>query len=233
VRYFGIGCATDRPFRGHCLLSHLHWDHVQGLPFFTPLLQSGACLDVYAPSQPAGQSVFEVMAGTIRPPLFPVTLDELPGDIRFHDVGDSEFTLGELQIVSRFIPHIGPTCGYRITWRGHTVSYLSDHQQPIDGSFGVTDGALELCRGADVLIHDSQYTPDDFALKPDWGHCTIDYAVWLAAEAGVRTLVMFHHDPLHDDDRLDSLTAAAAMCGRAMGVEVVAAYEGLRLVLGG
>jgi ribonuclease BN (tRNA processing enzyme) len=134
--------------------------------------------------------------------------------------------------MSRLVPHIGRTCGYRVTWQGHSISYLSDHQQPFDGSFSVTPGAMELCEGVDVLIHDAQYTPAEFEIKRDWGHCMIDYAIWLATEARVRKLVLFHHDPSHDDDRLDALAGAAAACGRARGIEVVAAYEGLRLTLG-
>ena len=201
VRYFGLGHPADRPFRGSCLVSHLHWDHVQGLPFFTPLLRTGSELDVYAPSQADGRTVSDVMTETIRPPLFPITLAELPGAIRFHDVADSEFAIGEFEVTSRLIPHIGRTCGYRVTWQGHSVSYLSDHQQPCDGSFSVTPGAMELCSGVDVLIHDAQYTPAEFEMKRDWGHCMIEYAIWLAAEAGARTLVLYHHDPSHDDDR--------------------------------
>jgi len=232
VRYFGLAHPPDQRFKGSCLLSHLHWDHVQGLPFFTPLLRTGAELDVYAPSQGNGRTVSDVMTDTIQPPLFPITLAELPGEIRFHDIADSEFAIGEFDVMSRLVPHIGRTCGYRVTWQGHSISYLSDHQQPFDGSFSVTPGAMELCEGVDVLIHDAQYTPAEFEIKRDWGHCMIDYAIWLATEARVRKLVLFHHDPSHDDDRLDALAGAAAACGRARGIEVVAAYEGLRLTLG-
>jgi phosphoribosyl 1,2-cyclic phosphodiesterase len=232
VRYYGLGCPAEPAFRGSCLLSHLHWDHMQGLPFFSPLLQPGAELDVYAPSQASGRTVADVMTDTIRPPLFPITLADLPGEIRFHDVADSEFSIGEIDVVSRLIPHIGRTCGYRVTWHGRSVSYLSDHQQPHDGSFDVTPGAMELCEDVDILIHDAQYTPAEFEMKRDWGHCMIEYAIWLAGEAKARTLVLFHHDPSHDDDRLDALAGAAAECGRARGIEVVAAYEGLRLNVG-
>ena len=233
VRYFGLSQPTDRPFRGTCLLSHVHWDHVQGLPFFSPLLQQGAELDVYAPSQNGDCNVTDLMNETIRPPLFPITLAELPGEIRFHEIADSEFGIGGFGVMSRLIPHIGRTCVYRVTWLGRSISYLSDHQQPENGSFSVTAGALELCEGVDVMIHDAQYTPAEFKLKRDWGHCMIEYAIWLAAEARARTLVLFHHDPSHDDDCLDALAGAAAACGRARGVEVLAAYEGLRLVVGG
>jgi phosphoribosyl 1,2-cyclic phosphodiesterase len=229
LRYFGMTRPVDEPFRGSCLLSHLHWDHIQGLPFFTPLLRDGAELDVYAPGPGNGETVGQVMARSITQPLFPIGLDVLPGTVRFHDIDDSEFPIGDVQVTSRLIPHVGPTCGYRITWNGLTVAYLSDHQQPSDGSFAATPGALELCRGADLLIHDAQYTPQEFANRSDWGHCMVDYAVWLAVTSGVRRLALFHHDPGHDDDLIDVLAETAAACARRDGVDVVAAREGLTL----
>ncbi len=239
LRYFGLAQPSDVAFRGSCLLTHLHWDHVQGLPFFTPLLRDGAELDVYAPPPGDGDTVADVMARTIKPPLFPVPLDALPGTIRFHDVGDHEFTIDgrsgddshPIDVMSRYVPHVGPTCGYRVTWNGRTVSYLSDHQQPSDGSFAATPGALELCQGADVLIHDAQYTAAEFARKNTWGHCMVEYAVWLAGEAGVRTLVLFHHDPAHDDEMVDVLAANANAAGRRRGFDVLAAREGLTLTV--
>ena len=90
----------------------------------------------------------------------------------------------------------------------------------------------ELCDGVDLLIHDAQYTPAEFARKSTWGHCTIEYAVWLAGEVGARRLALYHHDPTHDDDMIDRLAAAASACGKAMGVEVFAAREGLTVELG-
>jgi phosphoribosyl 1,2-cyclic phosphodiesterase len=232
LRYFGHLQPVGRPFRGSCLLTHLHWDHLQGLPFFVPLLSEGSLLDIYAPAH-ATESVAEVFARTFTPPLFPVELAQLPGEIRFHDVADDSFSVGGFDVTSRLVPHVGNTCGFRVTHDGRTVTYLSDHQQPSDGSFAIAPGALELCRGVDVLIHDAQYTAAEFARRSDWGHSTIEYAVWLAATAGVEQLVLFHHDPGHDDDIIDVLSANAAACGRAQGVEVVAAYEGMSLTVGG
>jgi len=232
LRYFGLGHPPGAPFRGSCFLSHLHWDHVQGLPFFTPLLRDGSSLRIYAPEQDDGRTPAEVLAETIRPPLFPIGLEQLPGEIDCVAVGDTTFRVGDVEVMSRRIPHVGSTCGYRLTWNGRVVTYISDHQQPPDGSFTAAPGALELCRDADVLIHDAQYTASEFAQKSTWGHCMIEYAVWLAGEAGARTLVMFHHDPMHDDDQLDALASMAAACGRARGVEVLAAYEGLTMPIG-
>ena len=232
LRYFGQQCALDQPFAATCLLSHLHWDHIQGLPFFKPLLRDGSDICIYAPVQEGDLTVEDVFADTIKPPLFPIHFSMLPGLIQFNEVWNDEFMLGDdIEVMSRSIPHVGNTLGYRVTWGGTTVTYISDHQMPTDGSFSATPGALELCRNADVLIHDAQYTPSEFREKNNWGHCTIEYAVWLAAETGVKQLVLFHHDPAHNDDILDILTAAAIDCGTKMGVDVIAAREGLVLEL--
>lgn len=225
LRYFGENQPHDGSFRGTCLLSHLHWDHTQGLPFFVPTLRAGAHLDVYAPVQEDGMPVAQVFESIIRPPLFPVELPKLPGTFRFVDVDDHEFTVGGFEVMSRLVPHVGNTVGYRVTWRGRTIAYVSDHQMPYDGSFALTDGVRELCAGADLLIHDAQYTVEDFAAKSTWGHCTVDFAVWVAIECGVRRLALFHHDPVRSDDRIDELVGCARAVGRARGVEVFAAAE--------
>jgi len=227
LRYFGRTLPHDGTFHGTCLLTHLHWDHTQGLPFFVPILKPGATFDVYGPRQEDGGTVEAAMREFMAPPHFPVALEQLPGKIRFHDVGDDRFRVGGFSVTSRLIPHVGNTLGFRVEWNGISVAYLSDHQQPYDGSFGVTDGALDLVRGADLVIHDAQYTPHEFAHKSNWGHCTIDYAVWLAAEAGAKRLALFHHDPTRHDDAIDELWAAAHRAGRESGVDVLAAREGL------
>jgi len=235
LRYFGSSVATDRPFRGSCLVSHLHWDHIQGLPFFTPLLTDGAHVKMYAPRQDVG-SVAGIFADTIKPPLFPIDLMMLPGTIDFCEVGDDEFVIdggpaGPISVMSRSIPHIGHTLGYRVEWNGSAVAYLSDHQMPSDGSFSAGEGALELCRDVDLLIHDAQYTQAEFENKRDWGHCTLEYALWIAAHSGARQLALFHHDPSHHDDVLDELFAVAAVAGAEQDVTVFGAREGVTVVL--
>jgi len=112
------------------------------------------------------------------------------------------------------------------------VVYVSDHQQPIDGSLTVPDAVLELCEGADLLIHDAQFTASEFVVKTDWGHCTVDYALAVASQAGAQRLALFHHDPGHDDVMIDTLLLEAREKAAATGrVEVIAASEGLTLSL--
>lgn len=231
LRYFGVTQPTDGTFRGTCLLSHLHWDHTQGLPFFAPILRAGAEFDIYGPAQDDGTTVRGAMEHFITPPHFPVVLDQLPGTLRFHDVANADFDIGALSIKSRLIPHVGNTLGFRVTWHGVSVAYLSDHQQPYDGSLSATPEAMELVEGADLVIHDAQYTPEEFARKSTWGHCTVEYAVWLAATAGAKRLALFHHDPTRDDDAVDHLWGAAQRAAWSAGVEVLAAREGLTVEL--
>jgi len=228
LRYFGLGCSA--PFRGTSLVSHLHWDHVQGLPFFGPLLHEDTRLVVYAPSEHDGRSAAEVLDATIRPPLFPIGLDGFPGRIEVREP-PRRFRVGGFEVESAIVPHVGDALGYRVTHGGHSVAYISDHQQPTVGP-RIAHGVAELCDGVDLLIHDAQYTPAEFARKSNWGHCTVEYAVWLAAEVGARRLAIYHHDPTHDDDMIDRLATAATACGLAMGVEVFAAREGLTVELG-
>jgi phosphoribosyl 1,2-cyclic phosphodiesterase len=225
VRYFGLGFPKGEPFRGRCLLSHLHWDHVQGLPFFTPLLHDDSELVVYAPAQDGDRCAADVLAETICPPLFPIGLEGLPGRVEIREARPS-FRLGGFEVRSAAVPHVGEACGYRVTHGGRSVAYVSDHQQPLNGVH-IDEGVRDLCAGVDLLIHDAQYTAAEFARKRDWGHCTIEYAVWLAGEVGARQLALFHHDPTHDDEMIDRMSTAAAACGREKGVDVFAAYEGL------
>lgn len=231
MRYFARTCPVDGTFRGSALLTHLHWDHTQGLPFFAPLICGAGELDVYAPRQEDGVTVADVFETMIRPPLFPVSLAGLPGTVRFHDTAESDFTIGEIAVKAREVPHIGTTLGYRVEWGGRSIAYISDHQQPSDGSFSATPGALELAEGADLLIHDSQYTAGEFAMKSTWGHCTVDYALWLATTARVKRLALFHHDPGRDDRELHEIARSAKEHGRRNGYEVVAATEGLSLCI--
>lgn len=229
LRAFGETQPVDGSFVGTALVTHIHWDHVQGLPFFPPADRDGARLDIYGPQQDEG-SLADLFDGFMRPPYFPVTCADLRGDIRFHEVLKDEILIGPAKVTVRPVPHNGPTVGYRVAWDGRVITYISDHQAPL-GLDSVADSVIELAQGADVLIHDAQYTRSEFEEKSHWGHCTVDYAVRVAAEAGARKLALFHHDPSHGDERMDELLVEAAALGEPHGLEVLAAFEGLRLVL--
>lgn len=226
LRSFGETQPTDGSFRGTALITHIHWDHIQGLPFFVPADRPGAQLDIYGPAHEEG-TLAEVFDEFMRPPYFPVRFGDLRGTFRFHDVPEGDLAIGGATVMVRRVPHTGPTVGYRVTWDGATVTYISDHQAPV-GLDSVPDSVLELAQGADLLIHDAQYTRAEFAEKAHWGHCTTDYALLVAREAGARRLALFHHDPAHSDSDLDRLLRQTQDLAARSGVEVVAAAEGMR-----
>jgi ribonuclease BN (tRNA processing enzyme) len=224
--------AAGVPLRANALLTHLHYDHVLGIPFFAPMRDPGAILDVYGPSQ-EGSSLQEVLSGLVKPPFFPIYMSEFRGSMFFHDLDDkSEFTLGRISIKVRAVPHIGHTLGFRVEADGRSLAYLSDHQAPVDRR-SIDSGALELCRDADVVVHDAQYTDDEFVLHSDWGHSTEAYAVHVAREAGAKRLLLFHYDPSHTDRDVERmLTHARRIAGDRQVLEVSAAAEGASVDLG-
>ncbi len=192
------------PFRGTALVSHLHWDHVQGLPFFGPINRPGAHLDVFGPAD-GNRSMEAAFASFMNPPYFPICVNDLAGSVSFNDVGDGTMSIGPAVVRTRRVPHVGVTNGYRIEWGGVSVAYISDHQQPVDDPRQVDEAVLELADGVDLLIHDAQFTTEEFAQRSDWGHSTVAYALEVAHQASVVELALFHHDPSHCDDTVDGL----------------------------
>ena len=160
LRFWGQTLPQDGSFQGTALVSHMHWDHVQGLPFFVPLHKPGAELDIYGPTP--DECSWEVgLKRFIRPPYFPVTPEELQGHFRFHDINNDGLVVGNAKVTSRSVPHIGPTNGYRVEWDGVAIAYVSDHQAP-HGLDSIPDSVLEIADGADLLIHDAQYTDEEW-----------------------------------------------------------------------
>jgi ribonuclease BN (tRNA processing enzyme) len=227
ARVYGESGQAPEPFTGTALLTHLHWDHILGLPFFGPTLRAGASLTLVGPSREPG-GFAAGLTRAVSPPLFPVGLETLHGEFTVQEVWDETFAIGSAQIRAFPVPHIGPTLGYRIEREQASVAYVSDHQQPLDGSLEVADDVVANLKGVDVLIHDAQYDNDEFARRADWGHCSVDFAVEVARRSEARRLVLYHHDPAHDDAWIDRAVERGSALAPA-GLEVVAASEGLRL----
>jgi phosphoribosyl 1,2-cyclic phosphodiesterase len=221
----------ELPMRAHALVTHLHWDHIQGLPFLVPIHDSQASFDIYGPTHD-GVSVAESFGVFMNPPLFPIQSSELQGEVSFHDVHDESFDIGSATVTAAPVPHVGATNGYRVESEDGSVAYVSDHQEPVGRPEHVDAKVLELCRDVDILIHDAQYTSDEFEARSDWGHCTVPYAVEVAVQSGAKKLVLFHHDPSHCDDSVDGLLKMARTLGEPRGIEVIAAAEGMMLECG-
>ena len=230
LRTWGEAQPLDGSFAATALVSHFHFDHVQGLPFLAAADRIGARFDIFGPGQ-SGHDVAELCRGFIKPPYFPVALEQLRGTYGKHDVWINDFTVGRAKVMVRPVPHVGLTVGYRVEAGGRSVAYVPDHQAPF-GLDSIADSVLELCDGVDLLIHDAQYTPLDWETKSLWGHCTMAYALDVAVAARVKALALFHHDPARSDGELDRLAAQVRGAGRTRGVEVFAASEGLRVIPG-
>jgi phosphoribosyl 1,2-cyclic phosphodiesterase len=217
---------AGQPFRGSVLLGHLHWDHTHGLPFFPAGDNPGSKVVLYLPAQGDAE---EVLSRAISPPHFPITPGQLRGDWSFQSLEEGEHTIEGFQVLAREIPHKGGrTFGYRVSDGESSIAYLSDHSPTSlgDGPDGLGEyheAALALARDVDVLIHDAQYTAEEFTIKRDFGHSAIDYAVTFARIAGVGRLLLFHHDPVRTDDQLDAIVSAY----RRAPVRVDAAAEGM------
>ena len=224
---------AGEPFRGTLLVGHLHWDHTHGLPFFVAGDREGSRVRFVMPEQ--GDPV-TVLARMMSPPHFPIGPTELRGDWSFAGLDAGEHELEGFTVVAADIPHKGGrTFGYRISDGTSTLAYLSDHcplaiDAGPDGEGARHALAVDLCRDADLLIHDAQYTSEERQVALDFGHSTIAYAVALAAETGVRRLALYHHNPFRTDDQIDELLAKA-QASAPVGLDVLAAAEGVELVL--
>jgi CheY-like chemotaxis protein/phosphoribosyl 1,2-cyclic phosphodiesterase len=225
------------PIDGHLLIGHTHWDHIQGFPFFAPLFGAGNTWDIYAPGT-LGQELERTLAGQMQYNYFPVTLDQLGATIRFHDLGEGRFTIGGVRVTAQYLNHPVLALGYRLEAGGASLVYSVDHEphapNPAAGSPGAQPTHVEdrrhvdLLADADLVIHDSQYTIEEYPQKVGWGHTPAEWAVDYAVAAGAIRLALFHHDPLRDDDALDRLLEVCRRRAREAGSEldIFAAAEG-------
>ena len=220
--------------RGHILISHTHWDHIQGIPFFDPIFAPGNEWDIYGPKG-LGQSFREALAGQMQYTYFPVTLDQCGAKIRYHDLVEGSFDIDDIKVSTRYLNHPALTLGYRLQADGATVVYACDHE-PHSRMLATGDGDItgqdlrhaEFVNRADLLIHDGQYTADEYKTKVGWGHSSVEYVVKLSRFAQVKRVALTHHDPLRDDDAIDRLVAdvRTKLRQNSSSLDVFAAFEG-------
>jgi phosphoribosyl 1,2-cyclic phosphodiesterase len=190
------------------LLTHLHMDHIQGLGFFEPLYERGREIHIWGPPSPT-LDLRTRLARYLSPPLFPVRLRDLPCRLTLHNVPPERFEVGGLEVEAALVCHPGSTVGYRISEGTRSLAYLPDHEPALGlrefpGEPEWTSG-FDLAAGADLLIHDAQYTTEEYQKRVGWGHSSIRDAIAFATVAGARRFVPFHHDPTHDDAMLDCI----------------------------
>ncbi len=200
-----------QPFNGTILLTHLHWDHVQGLPFFRGGDHDGAQVNLLLPDQQDGTTAEQVLSRAMSPPHFPISPGQLRGRWSFSAISPGRLQAGGFTIEAREIPHKGGrTIGYRVSDGRSAVAYVTDHCPTAvgpgpEGWGEYHDGALELAAGADVLIHDAQLLAEEVPAQAAFGHAAAEYAIELARRAGARQVMLFHHQPGRTDSELDKI----------------------------
>ncbi|HEX6511827.1 MAG TPA: MBL fold metallo-hydrolase [Chloroflexota bacterium] len=236
--------SAAKPINTHILLSHSHWDHIQGFPFFGPAFVPGNEITIIGPHEHTYR-LNETMAGQMQYRYFPIGLEQLSADIRYHEVREEKFAIGPVAVSTHYLNHTIMAVAYRFDAFGRSVVYATDNEpfsqqgrawvSPDDRRFihRRDEELAAFTQGADVLIMDSQYTEHEYPQKVGWGHATPDYALEVAASAGVGTLVLFHHDPTRVDTAVSVLEQLAQKRAQqeCPGLEIVAASEGLSLEL--
>lgn len=224
--------------RAEILLSHTHWDHIQGLPHFKPFFAAGNEIRIRA-SQQGAATLETILRLQMHPAVFPVPLDALAARLTVEQVAVGEFEVGPFVVQAMRLRHPGTTLGFRLTPRhgGASLAYVTDNELGRGGDYDLPTSwrrdLVAFLAGADVVIHDAMYTPAQLELHRGWGHSTYEEALALAAEAEAKQLVLFHHEPEHGDETMDRLTDEARRLAVRLGTatEVSAAQEGMRLTL--
>ncbi len=244
--------ANGAPGQYHVLLSHVHWDHIQGLPFFSPAYIQGTQISIYA-LLTAANELDQVIGGITRAEFFPLPLASVPAQFQFHTVEPGvALAIGSVQVTPIALNHPFGAVGYRMDGDGSAWAYVSDtapfdkvlHKQhflsglePLsqvdrDALQAMHDGLLARLRGVDTVVYDTHFLPEEYAKFPHYGHSTPDHAIDICVAAGVRRLVLYHHAPAHSDDQMDQIAATYLAKGAAVGVEVLTAFEGMTVAIG-
>lgn len=224
------------PLAADLLLSHTHWDHIQGLPFFKPLSERGNSFCIYGAAQ-EGVGLEEILRRQMDPMVFPVPLAALAASIQVTEIGQGEFSVAEFNIRTFRLRHPGTTLGFRLApaGGGGEIAYVTDNELGRGGNYPVSAdwyGCLvDFLEGTDTLIHDAMYSDQIIQARAGWGHSTPGQAVDLAAKARCRRLLLFHHEPEHDDDAIDRLLEHTRKYAArvAPDLRVDAAADGMQL----
>lgn len=241
------------PRQFHVLLSHVHWDHIQGLPFFEPAYIPGNRIAVYA-LLTAADELDQVIGGITRHEFFPMPLERVPAQFQFIEVKPAVgMSIEDFRVLPIALNHPFGAVGYRVDADATSVAYVSDtapfhevlHKQhflsglepltheDLHALAAMRSGLVEALRGVDTVIYDTHFLPDEYKRFPHYGHSTPDQALEICGEAGVPKLVLYHHAPSHSDEQMDEVAERYRQIGAERGIEVVTSREGLTLGVGG
>jgi len=211
IRPLGLDLIRRGTRHVHLFLTHLHLDHLEGLRFFAPLWDPQATVDIWGPRSPV-LSLRDRILRSFSPPLFPLDFRDIPARVSFHDMPAEPCEVAGVVVASDRVLHPGPTLGFRLESGGSTAAYLPDHEPVLAGIDGVPVDWLSagaLARDVDVLLHDAQYTDDEYGTRIGWGHSSVGDAVSYCRAVGADRLVLFHHEPEHSDEALEALEQQA------------------------
>jgi len=240
--------AEKKPLRVHLLLSHTHWDHIQGFPFFIPIYHPDNEIFIYGP-RALDKSLEEALMFQMQYAYFPVRGVELAAKVRFREIDEQAWKIGDIEFETKSMNHPIRVLAYKFRRGGRSGAYTGDNEPyydviaekgdaadpPIRRRIQFIDecnqGVAEFLRGLDLLVADSQYTDEEYAQKRGWGHSSVSQVVDLAARAGVKRLALFHHEPTHPDVQMDRIAKRAQSLAKraAKRLDVVVAREGLTL----
>ena len=238
IRPLGLSFIKEfgaEPIALSLLITHAHWDHIQGLPFFKPAYDPKNEIRILGFDGTCA-SFSEILAEPMKAPFFPIAMRELSGKIEIKRLREMKFSIGKVQVHAMFVNHPGVCAGYRLFTSAGSVAFVPDHEPygflhsakgnhmtPEEIKKAATEqrsNLVQFLRGSDLLILDTQYTDEEYQRHIGWGHGSVTSAVALALDAGVRKLVLFHHDPNHDDAMIDSMVASARQLIRESGTEL-------------
>lgn len=234
IRSLGLALDSRHQRPLHILLTHLHLDHIEGLGFFAPLWLQEQELHLWGPPSPVA-SLERRIARYLSPPLFPVTLDEMPARIHFHDFPEGEFEIGSATIRAAPVIHRGPTVGLRLTDDSGSLAFIPDHEPYLGFAPGEAipswTSGYALAYRVDTLIHDAQYAEDEYPSRRGFGHSSVAHAVAFAQTAEAGKLLLFHHDPLHSDSELEQLEQRACQLWERSDLAPTLAREGMQITI--
>jgi phosphoribosyl 1,2-cyclic phosphodiesterase len=253
IRELGLSLENEfgsQPINLSLLITHVHWDHIQGFPFFVPSYNDKNQIRIFGYNG-TDSGLHEILKGQMATPFFPVALYDLPGKIQFENLKSMDFKIGKVRVRARLMNHPGVCVGYRIFTSKGSVAYLPDHEpyeafklhsakshllSPEQTQKRAHEDRAELVKflqGSDILILDSQYTDEEYQAHVGWGHGSLSTVISLALDAGVRKLILFHHDPTHDDQTIDKMVQMARKLAAKSEsyLEVEGAREGAEMTL--